>query len=286
MPKAKKIPKSGKGGRRTKTQILFFSDRANSAISKARNAGKDTVSFEALTGKRVRSTDVKFIGGTGAKQVRGELPLSKISLPKSAANIQLSGRNSLDNVHKWHKGTAYDADNARPFRVKRLKNNQYVLHSGDAVRFAHYLSTGGDTNKISVTFNVDRITQRKIRALETKFREGKIKKSVYLKALDQFGNDQTIRTMVQEARGDRTLTPQRLGGTLGNRTGDVYRSTGFSRSKSTGVIRAGATTSKTRVYKQGRKSRKTAEAIARDSGNVIRASTEAGRVAQRRGKKS
>lgn len=279
------MPK-GRSGRRTKQQILFYSNKATGAINKARNTGKDTVSFEALTGKRVRSTEVKFIGGTGAKQVRGELPLSKIAIPSSAKNIQLSGRKSLDNVHKWHKGTAYDAENARPFRVKRLKNNQYVLHSDDAVRFAHYLSTGGDTGKIAVTYNVDRMTQRKIRQLEDKFRAGKLKKSSYLKSLREFADETTVRTMVQELRGDRTLTPQRLGGTLGNRTGDTYRSTGFSRSKSTGVIRAGATSSKTRVYKQGRKSRKSAQAIERDSRNIVRASTEAGRLAQRRGKKS
>lgn len=283
-----KVPKARgtRNSRATKKQILFYNTKAKNAIDKARSKGESTISFNALTGKRVRAiSNVKFTGGTGTEEIAASLPLSKISVPKSATTIQLSGRKSLDNVHKWHKGTAYDSENTRPFRVKILKNNQAVLHPNDAVRFAHYIATGGDTKSIRVTYTIPRATSKKMAELQVKFAEGKISKKKFEAFRNRYEGQMITREFVQSQRGNRTQTPQRYGGTLGNQTGQTLRSEGFSRSKSSGVYRAGATTSTTRKYKQGRKSTKSAASIAKEQNITIVPATEKGRVAQRRAKK-
>jgi hypothetical protein len=282
-PKERRPRKS----RATKEQKLFFNSKAQKVLDAARAKGSNTVSFEALTGKRARAGKVSFTGGTGMERVEGTLPLSRISVMKSSDKINLGGKKGLDNVHKWRKGTPYDKENSTPFRVVMLKNGQSVLHPEDVTRFAHYVSTGGDTKSIRVVFNVRRITSKVMADAQAKFASGEMSRKTFRNIQKSYDRQMQIRALTQELRGDRTATPQRLGGTLGNRTGSPLRSEAASRSKETGVFTPFSAQSPTRkVYNQGVRrtspKRKQGGGTNTNARPTIVPATESGRVALRR----
>lgn len=319
-PKVAKAPKARKvrTSRRTKTQVLFYTDRAQKAFAKAKADNKDFVTFEALTGKRVRGTTEKFVGNTGTKIVRRVATFDQISVPESAKNIPLTGKGNINNVHKWHKGTQYDEQNARPFRVQKLKNGKLLLNPGDATRYAHYIATGGDQKNIAVTFNVERMTRVKYNTITRKFfndnrekitnwrntlpakeAEKKIgnlvaKNKTMRRAEADYMLELSERQNRRELDADRTTTPVRYGGSTGNSAGDLaFRSQKASRrtvsdSGREGTIRwlfnAAATTG-SRYYPGGRKSTSRGSRTIKKEGLRLIPANEVERVFQRRNRR-
>ena len=280
--KAKKgRAKSSKAGRATKKQVLFFSSQAEAAMTAATSRGRNTVNFEALTGKTVRATSARVLGNAGSQTILGSVNLNRISIPVSAKEIKLTGNKSLANVHKWHKGTEYDEQNTRPFRAQLLKNGKFMLDDRDATRFAHYLSTGGNRDSIRITYNDVKMTSKKMQEVQARREAGLITNKRYKEFEKKYTDQMQIRALTRELQGNRETVPTRYGGTTGNRTGVTRRSVAASRSKRTGVYNPRTTTG-TRKYKVGRKSTQSAASKAKAAKTVYVAANERARVAQRR----
>lgn len=319
-PKVAKTPKTRKPrtSRRTKKQILFYTDRAQKAFDKAKAEKRDFVTFEELTGKRARGTNARFVGNSGTKVIRRMATFDQISVPEYSKNIALTGKGNINNVHRWHKGTAYDEQNARPFRVQKLKNGKLLLNPEDTTRYAHYIATGGDQKNIMVTFNVERMTRVKFNTITRKFfndnkdqitkwrnelpakeaekKIGKLisKNKTMKRAEADYMLELSERQNRRELDSNRTTTPVRYGGSTGNSAGDVaFRSQKASRrtvsdSGREGTIRwlfnAAATTG-SRYYPGGRKSTSRGIQTIKKEGLRLVPANEVERVFQRRNRR-
>lgn len=322
-PKPEKAAKATKRGggrvrnsRATKKQVLFYTDRAQKALDKAFSENKDSVSFEALTGKRVRGTTEKFVGNVGNKVIRRVATFDQISIPESGKNIPLTGKGNINNVHKWHKGTNYDEQNARPFRVQKLKNGKLLLDPKDSTRYAHYIATGGDQKNIMVTYTVERMTAKRFNAITKNFfdkNESKIntikntlspaeakkkigdlvaKNKTMQRATAEYNQELADRQNRRELDSDRTTVPIRYGGSTGVTPGGntTFRSQKASR-RTTGFLGSVrflfnvAATTGSRYYPKGRKSTSSGKQTTPKRGLALIPSNEKGRVSQRKASK-